>query len=187
LDSSYPPSIAFKAAQMQNEKLALVFLRKLREMVFIENKNITKWEFVQDAANYAGLDTLKLKSDIANAAKTAFQNDLLDSRKSGVRGFPTLFFIDSSGNKNTVYGFRPYEQFENAILKAFPEAKKKIVQLSVPEIFHKYPTLTTQEYATISNITFENAYEDLEKLHLLGILNKIHINNGDLWSWKATK
>jgi predicted DsbA family dithiol-disulfide isomerase len=81
LDSSYPPSIAFKAAQMQNEKSALVFLRKLREMVFIENKNITKWEFVQDAANYAGLDTLKLKSDIANAAKTAFQNDLLDSRK----------------------------------------------------------------------------------------------------------
>ena len=187
LDSSYPPSIAFKAAQMQNEKLALVFLRKLREMVFIENKNITKWEFVQDAAYYAGLDTLKLKNDIANSAKTAFQNDLVDSRNSGVRGFPTLFFIDSSGNKNTVYGFRPYEQFENAILKAFPEAKKKIIQLSVAEIFHKYPTLTTQEFASISNITFNNAAIDLEKLYLSGTLNKIHINNGDLWIWKSIK
>lgn len=187
LDSSYPPSIAFKAAQMQDKLKAIVFLRLIREMVFMDNLNITKWEFIEQAALKAGLDPVQLKKDYENSAKIEFQNDLSDCRKSGVRGFPTLFFIDSAGNKTTVYGFRPYEQFENAILKAFPEAKKQVMQLSVAEIFHKYPTLTTQEFATISNITFENAAKDLEKLYLSGTLNKIHINNGDLWIWKATK
>ena len=36
LSSSYPPSIAFKAAQMQDEKKAVQFLRRIREMVFLE-------------------------------------------------------------------------------------------------------------------------------------------------------
>lgn len=34
LDSSYPPSIAFKAAQLQGNDQAILFLRILREMVF---------------------------------------------------------------------------------------------------------------------------------------------------------
>ena len=36
LDSSYPPSVAFKAAQLQGEKESLAFLRRIKEMVFIE-------------------------------------------------------------------------------------------------------------------------------------------------------
>ena len=50
LPSSYPPSIAFKAAQMQNEDKAILFLREIREMVFLEKKNITKWEHIALAA-----------------------------------------------------------------------------------------------------------------------------------------
>jgi predicted DsbA family dithiol-disulfide isomerase len=34
LNSSYPPSIAFKAAQMQDNEKAILFLREIREMVF---------------------------------------------------------------------------------------------------------------------------------------------------------
>ena len=44
LSSSYPPSIAFKAAQMQDNEKAILFLREIREMVFLQKKNITKWE-----------------------------------------------------------------------------------------------------------------------------------------------
>lgn len=38
LDSSYPPSIAFKAAQMQDNKKALLFLREIKEMVLLHKK-----------------------------------------------------------------------------------------------------------------------------------------------------
>jgi predicted DsbA family dithiol-disulfide isomerase len=42
LSSSYPPSIAVIAMQNQDEDLAYRFLHKIREMVFLEKKNITK-------------------------------------------------------------------------------------------------------------------------------------------------
>lgn len=38
LDSSYPPSIAFKAAQIQDNEKAILFLREIREMVFLQKK-----------------------------------------------------------------------------------------------------------------------------------------------------
>ncbi len=47
LPSSYPPSIAFKAAQLQDPAKALVFLRRLREQVLVEKKNITKWAVIR--------------------------------------------------------------------------------------------------------------------------------------------
>jgi putative protein-disulfide isomerase len=92
LPSSYPPSIAFKAAQIQDTKKAVLFLRKIREMVFLEKKNITKWEYLKKAALEAGLDTVKFKSDYNGQAKQDFQNDLNLGRQMGVRGFPSLFF-----------------------------------------------------------------------------------------------
>ena len=50
LDSSYPPSIVFKAAQMQDNDKAMLFLREMKEMIFLHKKNIAKWEYMEIAA-----------------------------------------------------------------------------------------------------------------------------------------
>lgn len=187
LDSSYPPSIAFKAAQLQNKEMALVFLRRLREMVFIENKNITKWEFISSAAAYAGLDSVRLRADFHHSAITEFELDLKDANNGSLRGFPTLFFYGQGGVRVRVHGFKPYQEFESAILNTYPGAQKKIISLTDVELFKKFKTLTTQEFAVLTNDTFEHAEIKLNAMHQKGELNKIHIKNGDLWSWKATK
>ena len=95
LNSSYPPSIAFKAAQMQDETKAVQFMRRIREMVFLEKKNITLWEHISKAASETGLDAVKLKTDYETKAIELFEADLELAKNMGVRGFPTLFFIDS--------------------------------------------------------------------------------------------
>ena len=92
LDSSYPPSIAFKAAQVQDKEKAILFLRVIREMVFLHKKNITKWEHIEEAAIKVGLNTKQLKIDFENKAKILFEEDLLLAKSYGVKGFPTLFF-----------------------------------------------------------------------------------------------
>ena len=38
LPSSYPPSIAFKAAQLQHPDKAIIFLRKIREALFVAQR-----------------------------------------------------------------------------------------------------------------------------------------------------
>jgi putative protein-disulfide isomerase len=184
LDSSYPPSIAFKAAQMQDKKLAILFLRRIREMVFLEKKNITKWMHLSEAAQQVGLDTAKLKTDYEHDAKQLFQADLALSRQMGVRGFPTLFFIDSMNNQQTVYGFRPYKSFEDAVLKADANANKKKYDTNWQQLFKTYPTLTTREFAELSGVTKADSEILLQQLNSEGKTNKLGTKNGVLWSVK---
>jgi len=111
LDSSYPPSIAFKAVQMQSEKKAVLFLRRIREMVFLAKKNITRWEHLEQAAEEVGLDARKMKTDFEGKAQQLFQEDLNLKQQLGVRGFPTLFFADSKNEQRKLYGVKPYTVF----------------------------------------------------------------------------
>src|SRR5690606_10239272 len=73
LDSSYPPSIAFKAAQMQDNEKAVLFLREFREMVFLQKKNIAKWEHIEVAAEKVGLNIEQFKTDFESNAKALFE------------------------------------------------------------------------------------------------------------------
>lgn len=184
LPSSYPPSIAFKAAQIQDNAKALIFLRTLREMVFLERKNITKWEYIAKAATAAGLDLLQLKIDYENTAPKLFQKDLDLARKYGVRGFPTLFVMDSIGNYDVLYGFKPYDSFEKSIHKIYPKAEKVSYTATWEFLFSQYPSLTVREFAELSNITLAQSEYKLNELVSLGKLSKLSTKNGDVWRKK---
>lgn len=181
LHSSYPPSIAFKAVQMQDEAKALVFLRALRELVFLKKKNITKWEYVAQAAAKVQLDVAKLKKDYENGAKDLFEQDLQLARQYAVRGFPTLFFIDRSGDREVVYGSKPYAAYEKAIQKLNENVSKKSYSQSWEGLFAKYPTLTANEFAQLSDKAREESEEQLNALVASGALRRLDTKNGSIW------
>ncbi len=181
LSSSFPPSIAFKAAQMQDELKAIQFLRRIREMVFLEKKNITKWEHLSNAASETGLDTLQFKRDYEFGAKELFQQDLELAKQLGVRGFPILFFIDSLNHQQTVYGFKPYQVFENALTITYPKASKKKYDSSWMNLFKEYPTLTAREFSELSGIEKTESERILEQLVKEGKLHNMITKNGSLW------
>lgn len=185
LSSSYPPSIAFKAAQMQNPEQALSFLRRIREMVFMEKKNITKDEHLRKAAADCGLDADKLLKDMKGPALKAFQSDLELTRQHGVRGFPSLIFSDANGNKRQIYGSRPYAQFEQSLKDLWPEAPKKTFDAHPEALFEKFPSLTSLEFASLSGISMTDAEQLLGALFESGKLEKISIRNGNLWKAKS--
>ncbi|WP_095954530.1 DsbA family protein [Flavobacterium sp. ACN6] len=182
LDSSYPSCIAFKAAQIQSEEKAVKFMRILREKLYLEKKNIAKWENIVEAAKIADLDIEKLKADYDGDAKKLFQEDLNYGKTLAVRGFPTLFFADANNNKLTVYGSKPYASYENALSALFPEAKKKnISNTNTLALFEIYPTLAPKECAVIHDISVNDAKIILEELYEKGKLNKTSIKNGTLY------
>lgn len=181
LDSSYPPSIAFKAVQMQDNKKAVMFLRELREMVFLHKKNIAKWDNMEIAAKKVGLNMDKFKFDFENNAKALFEEDLKLGKELGVRGFPALFFIDESGNKEIVYGSRPYAFYEMAILKLNPNILKSEYSKKWETLFSKYPTLTAKEFSELSGAPRDESEKQLNELVLKGKLEKHTIKNGSIW------
>lgn len=184
LPSSYPPSIAFKAAHMQDPDKAIGFLREIREMVFLQKKNITKWEHLEKAARHVGLDPEKLKSDYEGKAKELFEEDLKLGRELGVRGFPTMFFTDRTGKKEIVYGSKPYSAFENALVKLIPTVSKNTYDASWKSVFSKYPTLTAKEFSELTLTSRAESEAFLDNLNLQGILEKLSTKNGSLWKVK---
>ncbi len=182
LHSSYPPSIAFKAAQMQDNEKAILFLREMREMVFLQKKNIAKWEKIEAAAQKVGLDTVKLKADYNGKAKELFEEDLDLARQYGVRGFPTLFFVNPSGQKEILYGSRPYALFEVAVLKLYDKASKSEYSKNWEDLFANHTSLTGREYAELSGNTRAESEKQLTQLVSEGHLQVLHTKNGSIWS-----
>ena len=181
LDSSYPPSIAFKAAQMQDEKKAIKFMREMRELVFLKKKNIAKWEHIATAALSAELDIAQLQSDYKNNASTLFESDLMLGKSLGVRGFPTLFFIGENGEKETVYGSKSYAFYEMAVLQLNPSATKREYRKDWQTLFSYYNTLTAKEFSELSGMPRGESESHLNDLAAEGHLEKFSTKNGAIW------
>ena len=185
LHSSYPPSIAFKAAQMQDEGKAITFLRRIREMVFLEKKNITKWENLLSAADAAGLNSEAFEQDYNGKATQRFQEDLEIARQYGVRGFPTIFFADEKGEQHKVYGIKPYEVYESVVTKLIPKVSKAAYPADWTSLFEIYPTQATREFVELSGQTRKESEMMLEQLANEAKLEKKETKNGVLWIKKA--
>lgn len=181
LDSSYPPSIAFKAAQLQSREKAMSFLREMREMVFLKKKNIAKWEHIAMAAEQVGLDVERLKNDFERKAKVLFAEDLKLAKAYGVRGFPTMFFVNTSGKKDIVYGSRPYDSYEKAILKIQPELAKREYGKDWESLFTKYSSLTAKEFSELSGMPRSDVEQFLNDLTQNGKLEILSTKNGAIW------
>lgn len=186
LDSSYPPSIAFKAAQLQDEGKAYLFMREIREMVFLRKKNIAKWEHMETAAKKAGLNIEQLKADFDGRAKTLFEEDLKIAKEYGVRGFPTIFFLDNYDNKEVIYGSKPYTFYETAILKLDATIRKTEYSKNWETLFSKYNSLTAKEFSVLSGIPRTESEDLLNKLSGAGNLEKINTKNGAMWMLKKS-
>ncbi len=181
LPSSYPPSVAFKAAELQDHTKALVFLRRMREQVLMEKKNITKWPVIAETATFAQLDTARLHADFTGAANALFQADLTLARSLGVRGFPTFIFSNEAGDRQQVYGARPYAQFEAAVKALKPDVRAASVPTSLNELFTVHTSWCAEEVAVALNITHEDALQQLKQAQGKGKLTAVDTRNGSVW------
>lgn len=182
LHSSYPPSIAFKAAQLQDEAKAITFLRHMREALFLQKKNITKWEHLVKAAKLVGLDVERLKQAYENGeAEAQFKQDLIYAKELGVRGFPSMFFIDAYGNEAFVYGYRPYRFYEEAVQKLLPGSEKQGYSRSPNWLMETFGRLMVKEFSVLSEIELTKAEAILEVMREKGDLKRIKTEKGKLF------
>jgi len=169
---------------LQSPEKAVNFLRRMREMLFLEKKNITKWEHLEKAASQVGLDPIKLLSDYSGKAQTLFEEDLALRQKLGVRGFPTIFFYDQENNQTLVYGSKPYESYETVVKKLVPDNVKKPIDTNGENLFNLYPTLMLKEVAELGNYSGTEATSKLQELEKAGKIEKQNSKNGPIWKRK---
>lgn len=181
LSSSFPPSIAVKAAQLQDDQIAILYLRRIREMLFLEKKNIMRWKYLEAAAADVGLNLLAFAKAYHGRARIAFQQDLQLARRLGVRSFPHLIFSNAAGYTVRLKGHLYYEDLEKAILELNPYAKRSLIDVRPINLFRHFPTMLEEEFAVLSDLVTEDARILLQKLDARGYIQQIPTQKGRLY------
>lgn len=113
VQSSYPPSRVFKIIQKDYDtQLAMEFLRRTREALFVFNQNISEKSVLIDIVNNLGLDGLS----IVNESEQPIGQQLLNEdfqlvRKLGARGFPTIIMMNEENKGIRIVGSRPLDVY----------------------------------------------------------------------------
>jgi 2-polyprenyl-6-methoxyphenol hydroxylase-like FAD-dependent oxidoreductase/predicted DsbA family dithiol-disulfide isomerase len=181
LESSFPPSLAFKAAQLQGDDKAISFLRRIKELLFIDNKNISRWEFIEIAALDSGIDVALLRRDIENDAILNFQEDLILATKLGIQSFPTLV-IESEGKPiQIIKGLQEYEDIEQLIKSYVPDIEKNKDKITPEELFQRYDNMTEKEFCFLLNYDAKAGSAALEYLNSSEFISRVETVNAVYW------
>lgn len=145
--SSYPQSIAYKAAQLIDKQKADEFLYLLRFSVAARALKISHENVLIQLANECNLDISKFLEYIDNGvAKEEFQKDLEFTKRYMVSGFPT-FLISYNGEELMLKGFNRYENFKSIIenISNFKEEKPEISSQNLLNFMQNHPIMSLFE------------------------------------------
>ena len=119
--SSYPACLAVKAAALQGAAAGERYLRRAREAVMLEGRNIARRAVLIDLAREIaapGNETVRADAfDVAaferalagDEALDAFREDLRETRYRDIARFPTLIVRGLDGRGAVLVGYRPYD------------------------------------------------------------------------------
>ena len=181
LSSSFPPSIAIKAAQIQNKIKAFHFHRRIKELLFFESKNITDIELLIETAIEVGLDRERLIDDIGKMALVKFEEDLEYAVELEVKVLPTFIFSNEQKESTILKGYQEFETLEKAILDLYPEAKKDTTPRKPLELFQIYQSMTTHEFTYLMGLEKQEAEDILKNLSHSGLLQSKRNKSGSIW------
>ena len=185
--STYPASIAFKAAQLQGEELGNRYLRALRVATSAERKAIHRLDVQLELAGEIGLELGRFQNDIeSGTAEKAFQKDLEECRAKGARGFPSYLIRNSKGDEKMLWGYTSFKAFEiwlNELTDA--ELIKKELALELTQLYDfisRNGKVAPKEISVVFDVTIEKAEQFLKNLVEKEILQEKKAGNGYLYS-----
>ena len=126
--SSYPACIAVKAAGLQSPDAAEWYLRRVREAIMLQGRNIGKVEVLLEVAEElsterAGILDFSLfeKELRGEAAQKAFEEDLRQVQFHRITRYPALTINKPGQPGLVIIGYRPFEALQSTLLKVAPE------------------------------------------------------------------
>jgi predicted DsbA family dithiol-disulfide isomerase len=130
--SSYLSCIAVKCAELQSATAGEIFLRKLREAIMIEGKNIALQSIISDVAHKFSeqqpelFDATQFEIDLTgDEGKEAFRADLEEVQSLKISRYPTLIFRKEGQPSMIVSGHRQYIVLLELMQKIAPDLEQQ--------------------------------------------------------------
>ncbi|NLA54017.1 MAG: DsbA family protein [Clostridiales bacterium] len=116
--STYPQSIAYKAAELIAPKKAEAYLRALRVAAIAQARQISRLDVQIEIAQECGIPLEAFKQAMEDgSAQRAFMVDLALTQALGVDVFPTFMVKSSRAQEMKMKGFNTFEDFEQVFKK----------------------------------------------------------------------
>ncbi|WP_379969945.1 ClpXP adapter SpxH family protein [Ectobacillus sp. sgz5001026] len=167
--SPYVCSFAVKAAELQGRKAGSIFLRKLREHLFLHHVEVPDREILISIAKHSGIDVEEFTHDLhsASAAK-AFQCDLKFTNEMHITEVPSLIFFQANSDEEgvKVAGIYSYTVYAQVLKEMMNEELLPKPLPTMEETIKRFEFLTTDEIATIYELSVVEAEMELKKLQL---------------------
>ncbi|MCQ6280958.1 ClpXP adapter SpxH family protein [Bacillus sp. EB600] len=184
--SPFIASIAIKAAELQGRKAGNRFLRIFQEILFLEKKNITNFEVLQECADKAGLDVDEFISDIhSKSAAKAFQCDLKITSEMDVHEIPTLVFFNENAEEEgiKIAGVYPYEIYVQILEEMLSEQPHQSSPPPLEAFIKFFRLVASQDIATVYNMSIAQVEREMKKLLLKQKVEQISARNGKFWRY----
>lgn len=179
-------AISIKAAELQGKRAGIRFLRRLQELLFAEQANITDINTLEKCAKSVGLDSKEFIRDIySSSAARAFQCDIRISSEMNVTEMPAIVIfnehIEDEGLKITgLYSYSIYVQILKEMLGGYahpaniPPLEKYLSSQSI---------ISTHDLSIMYDVPYQQMERKMKKLQLQRKVEKVHSANGSYWKW----
>ncbi|WP_349410759.1 ClpXP adapter SpxH family protein [Pseudalkalibacillus sp. SCS-8] len=185
IQTPYIASIAVKAAELQGKTSGMLFLRKLREVLFLQKQNITKLDVLTSCAEEAGLDVEEFKKDLhSETAVKAFQCDVKTTQEMEVNQLPSLvFFSDTSNEGIKITGMYSYDVYVHILEELLGELPEKCSPPPLEEFLRRYGFVATKEISEVYNLSYREVENEMKKLTLQQIVERVPVKHGTFWRY----
>ncbi|MHA6481747.1 DsbA family protein [Paenibacillus sp. strain BS8-2] len=154
IQSSYPPSRVFKCIQRIDANLANVYLRRLREAVFVDNQNVAEEAVLIDIVSQLNLNGEEIvKQSFRSEAKEWLEEDFELVSQLGVRGFPTIVMMNEENKGVKIVGARALDNYVAGLKQALGVEELKPKQLpSLASLLAQEKVLFSKEIEVMYDI-----------------------------------
>lgn len=184
--SAYTVSLAIKAAEMQGKQAGFRFLRKLREYLFLNKKNVSKEEVLLQCATEAKLDVTEFTEDLySESAIKALQCDVKMTKEMGIDYSPTFVFFNDNVEEDgvKVVGVYPYEVYVHIIREMLGFEPERDESMTLLQFLAKYDCVATKEVSVVFDISIEEAERRLRRLLLEQKVERFPVKYGTFWRY----
>lgn len=122
--SSFPQNIAYEAAKRLDKDKAKLFLRRIREATFVENRRTSQIDVLTELAMEVGFDAAQFLDQYTyGGAQADFMQDRMKCRRNGITGFPS--YLIREGVTNIILGGYQNLATMNTLISRLSDGKVK--------------------------------------------------------------
>lgn len=187
IDTPFIASIAIKAAELQGKQIGIKYLRKIRELLFLDKQNIAKEEILIDCAkNINGMCIDEFVKDLRSEGSIkAFQCDIKTTKEMGAEYFPTIVFFNDNIEEEglMITGLHDYHVYVKVLTEMLGEVPVPNRPLFLEDFLKHYSFVATKEIAVVYDLTCEEVEKEMKKLLLLQKVERVPVKFGTFWRY----